>query len=107
MYLLKILYFSYFSFAYFFYIGELKEILLKEVKQWFSTYGTYINQKYHDVLIEISDYIEDKDKKLSLPIHEFQDVSRVMNCFEDIQENFYRIDMSFKPLKVSFCRLRF
>ena len=82
--------------------GKLKTALLKEVRQWFFLYGTYINEKYFNTLIEISDYIEDKDKKLSVPIRELQDVQCAMNCYEDIQVNWVDIDQSFEPLKVSF-----
>lgn len=86
--------------------GNLKEFLLKEVRRWFSLYGSHINQKYFNLMTEISDFIEDKDKKLSMPIRELQDVQRAMNCYEDIQENLYRIDSEFEPLEVRMLKLK-
>ncbi|XP_035209771.1 dynein heavy chain 8, axonemal-like isoform X2 [Stegodyphus dumicola] len=76
--------------------------LMNDVHRWFTLFGSYINEKYLNLMTEIADFIDDKNKTLSLPIHELQDVQRAMNCFENIQENQIRIDMEFEPLEDAY-----
>lgn len=51
-------------------------------------------------MTDVSDYMTNKMKIMSLPIQDLKDVQRAMSCFGEIQENLYEIDSKLVPIQV-------
>lgn len=53
-------------------------------------------------MVEIFNFIEDLNKRLSRPIKDLDDIRFAMAALKDIRENEIRVDMSIGPIEVIY-----
>jgi dynein heavy chain, axonemal len=72
---------------------RINESLLDTSKEWKTILGQKLSEFYKTILERMVEFIHDKQKILSRPLKDLDDVRLAMECLESIRENFLAMDM--------------
>ncbi|KAL0129655.1 hypothetical protein PUN28_001727 [Cardiocondyla obscurior] len=84
---------------------KLKLALLVEASAWKKLLGISLSKKYKEKLQKLTDYIFDKNKVLSRPIKDLEDVRAAMKCLGEIRDNFVSLDMELILIEETYALL--
>ncbi|XP_071957073.1 dynein axonemal heavy chain 5-like [Antedon mediterranea] len=84
---------------------KLLNALTAEATAWKNAFGRALNTKASMDMMEIFDFIDNLQKKLSRPIKDLDDVRAAMDALSVIRESEVKIDMTIGPIEESYTLL--
>ncbi|XP_033111994.1 dynein heavy chain 5, axonemal-like [Anneissia japonica] len=84
---------------------KLLDALTAEARAWKNAFGRALNAKASTDMMEIFDFIDNLQKRLSRPIQDLDDVRAAMDSLSIIRESEVRIDMTIGPIEESYALL--